>query len=153
MCVCVHEQVQVLTSRCELACVCVCGCVCVCASFGLSLGYIQLFKSFRGCLNVCVCVGVFVSVSRGQAFLSSSGLCACRSSVGVVIFRFLVCAETIRTIADPESPDDSLYFVFIEINIDDITKLEIAGAIDENILQAFTQAGTVFCSGVGSAGY
>ena len=108
---------------------------------------------------MCVCVGVFVSVSRGQAFLSSSGLCACRSSVGVVIFRFLVCAETIRTIADPESPDDSLYFVFIEINIDDIrelqkiTKLEIAGAIDENILQAFTQAGTVFCSGVGSAGY
>ena len=142
-------------------CVCVCAgvCVCVCASFGLSLGYIQLFKSFRGCLNVCVCVGVFVSVSRGQAFLSSSGLCACRSSVGVVIFRFLVCAETIRTIAEPESPDDSLYFVFIEINIDDIrelqkiTKLEIAGAIDENILQAFTQAGTVFCSGVGSAGY
>ena len=138
---------------------CVCAGVCVCASFGLSLGYIQLFKSFRGCLNVCVCVGVFVSVSRGQAFLSSSGLCACRSSVGVVIFRFLVCAETIRTIADPESPDDSLYFVFIEINIDDIrelqriTKLEIAGAIDENILQAFTQAGTVFCSGVGSAGY
>ncbi|CAE7563271.1 unnamed protein product, partial [Symbiodinium microadriaticum] len=53
------------------------------------------------------------------------------------------------TIADPESPDDSLYFVFIEINIDDIrelqkiTKLEISGRIDADMLQAFTQAGGV----------
>ena len=67
--------------------------------------------------------------------------------------------QKIRTIADPESPDDSLYFVFIEINIDDIrelqkiTKLEISGRIDADILQAFTQAGTVFCSGKGCVGY
>ncbi|CAE7915094.1 unnamed protein product, partial [Symbiodinium necroappetens] len=54
-----------------------------------------------------------------------------------------------RTIADPECPDDSLYFVFVEINVDDIreiqriTKLELAGQIDAEMLKAFTEAGGV----------
>ena len=48
--------------------------------------------------------------------------------------------------ADPESPEDSLYYCFIEINIDDlrelqrITKMEISGKIDEGTLKAFTEA-------------
>ncbi|CAE7776803.1 unnamed protein product [Symbiodinium sp. CCMP2456] len=58
-------------------------------------------------------------------------------------------AQGLKTIADPESPEDSLYFVFVEINIDDIrdlqriTKLEITGTIDDEMLKAFTEAGGV----------
>lgn len=60
---------------------------------------------------------------------------------------FFLFVQKLRTIADPESPEDSLYFVFVEINIDDIrdlqriTKLEITGTIDDEMLKAFTEAG------------
>ena len=52
----------------------------------------------------------------------------------------------IRTIPCPEAPDtDLLYYVFIEINIDDIrelrrvTTLELNGTVDADMLAAFTQ--------------
>ncbi|CAE7228611.1 ttn-1 [Symbiodinium necroappetens] len=57
--------------------------------------------------------------------------------------------EQQRTIIDPESPEDKLYFVFVEINIDDIrelkriTKLELSGGVDSETLAAFTKAGGV----------
>ncbi|CAE7033504.1 unnamed protein product, partial [Symbiodinium sp. CCMP2456] len=57
--------------------------------------------------------------------------------------------EQQRTITDPESPEDKLYFVFVEINIDDIrelkriTKLELSGGVDSETLAAFTKAGGV----------
>ncbi|CAE7348426.1 MDN1, partial [Symbiodinium pilosum] len=57
--------------------------------------------------------------------------------------------EAQRTITDPESPEDKLYFMFIEINIDDvrelerITKLELNGSIDAECLAAFTKEGGV----------
>ncbi|CAE7938179.1 unnamed protein product, partial [Symbiodinium necroappetens] len=60
--------------------------------------------------------------------------------------------KIMETIADPECPEDSLYFVFVEINIDDvreiqrITKLELAGQLDEEMLKAFTEAGGILDS-------
>ena len=51
----------------------------------------------------------------------------------------------LRTIPDPESPEDKLFFVFVEINIDDIrelkriTKLELSGGVDAETLSAFTK--------------
>ena len=53
----------------------------------------------------------------------------------------------VRTIKDPESPEDYLYFVFIQLDIDDlrelarVTKLEISGALDQETMKAFTQVG------------
>ena len=58
----------------------------------------------------------------------------------------------LRTIADPESPEDLLYFMFIEINIDDvrelqkITKLELSGQINAECLAAFTKAVQISCA-------
>ncbi|CAE7217624.1 unnamed protein product [Symbiodinium sp. KB8] len=58
-------------------------------------------------------------------------------------------SEQQRTIPDPESPEDKLFFVFVEINIDDIrelkriTKLELSGGVDAETLSAFTKAGGV----------
>ena len=51
----------------------------------------------------------------------------------------------LRTISDPESPEDKLFFAFVEINIDDIrelrriTKLELSGGVDAETLAAFTK--------------
>ena len=63
----------------------------------------------------------------------------------VIPFCFMIHEKT-RTIDDPESPEDKLYFMFIEINVDDvrelqrITKLELSGRIDAECLTAFTKA-------------
>ncbi|CAE7360777.1 unnamed protein product, partial [Symbiodinium pilosum] len=53
------------------------------------------------------------------------------------------------TIEDPEDSDDLLYFVLINIDINNInelkrtTSLEIAGQVDQEILKAFTEEGGV----------
>lgn len=55
-----------------------------------------------------------------------------------------------RTIGDPEFPDDPeerLYFVMVELNIEDVrelkrvTEMELSGTLDKDGVKAFVEAG------------
>lgn len=61
-----------------------------------------------------------------------------------------ILATRVRTIQDPEFPDDpeeKLFFVMVELNIEDIrelkrvTQIELQGALDPEGVKAFVEAG------------